>query len=544
VARFAKLVGFLLCLLPALSMADVAAPLTSRRAFTAIVFTPLDFGRLLPPDPASERSEASGLNLPVTIAAPGIGRMRIKFDRRPASETEAYFLDEHGLMPDQQAVTLLQGTAYFKAAENWAAAAIYRVAGVPHLFVQFSRISRRRHQFRHYDLDFPLTGATRLFGRVERLTEPALRRFACLAAVTAAKTGPLSNRTAIAARNGSSAFRVADVGLYGDTSWYARHGQHSNAVMTRVLNAVDSMYRAQLGMTLHIRSQVVLKTMSFPHSEAVQKLNDLARAAYAHSIPGYPGADMYHLFTTENLDGSTVGIAYQINDDDLGVVCRFPKYSFSLTQYLGAVMAPLATAHEFGHLLGAIHPEGDRDTFPQPPAPSLMTGILPYVGSPPSWQRFSDYSINQIDAYLDLYGNCLVYQLPLTASLTSAGDFEATVEWPGSDLSECSLKLRGAPTLRALGKGAILARAAGTALPIRFQASALRRARCGPGGGGVFQACPVYIRADVVCPDGRTAISKAVKLRADLVDTAQQPVLLKNWLKLLRVSIVWSSVSE
>jgi hypothetical protein len=437
-----------------------------------------NYQSLLPADDQLPAADSNS-HLQLVFRLPGAGRVRVLYVRRRRHESVPQFAGADGLVFDPLHVTLLKGTAHFRNQQTWASGSIYRSGNVARLYVNFSRVTGRRGRLRLYTIDVPLQFSGRCAsGRLERGSEEKLRTLGCASAlVQAAKAEKTADSNPRSKASSVKPLRVVDIALYGDSAWYRLHRDQSNALISSILNKVETIYEAQLGLTFAVKQQVVLKDYNFEGSSALKKLSSLAQSARARSIPGYPAADVYHLFTGQQLEGSIVGIAYQINDNYLGVVCRHPEYSFSVSQFLSKTLSPFTLGHEIGHLLGASHPEEDPRVLAEHPPPSLMSGTLP-ASKEGNRLRFLDFSVRQIGRYVDAFGFCLNEKSHFQAALNEAGLLSARID-SGRNLTGCKAILRGAFQRRRLNRGLVLAEDRSTSSTIQFQTSIPRRVHCG-----------------------------------------------------------------
>jgi len=143
--------------------------------------------------------------------------------------------------------------------------------------------------------------------------------------------------------------RVLQVAADADVEFFAAYGSGSATEIESILNIVDGIYQANLGLTIELVSVHIWDAEPDPYSstDSGTLLNELR--AYWNANNDGISRDVTHLFTGKELDGSTVGIAY------VSVVCS-TSVAYALSQDLGsAVLVPLLVAHEIGHNLGANH---------------------------------------------------------------------------------------------------------------------------------------------------------------------------------------------
>lgn len=146
------------------------------------------------------------------------------------------------------------------------------------------------------------------------------------------------------------------LGIVGDWQLFQRHGGGSDTHMQTIVNLMDGVYQREINVKVEITNTVVYSTSNDPFSETSNpssRLNEFG--AYKNSNDNSPGqllygADLAHLFTGVDLDGSVVGIAW------VGSVCETVTGA-GLSQDYSSNMNTLVslTAHEIGHNLAARH---------------------------------------------------------------------------------------------------------------------------------------------------------------------------------------------
>jgi hypothetical protein len=190
--------------------------------------------------------------------------------------------------------------------------------------------------------------------------------------------------------------RVITISTDADPEWYAKYGDQSNAVIASLINTAEALYNRQLGLRFRIVKQHVYTNGSpYSTSEPGALLGLFTRnpdnAVNLSNDPNsfHQEVDLKHLFTGKDLDGSVIGIAY------IGVVCAVPSLSYGITQSYMEVANAGIFAHELGHNFGANH-----DT-------SLREGLMyPSISIPPS-DRFSDFSLGEVNQHISRYGSCI-----------------------------------------------------------------------------------------------------------------------------------------
>ncbi|MEM7232848.1 MAG: zinc-dependent metalloprotease family protein [Planctomycetota bacterium] len=187
--------------------------------------------------------------------------------------------------------------------------------------------------------------------------------------------------------------RVMQIAIHADFEYFDTHGTDTTASIEEILNVVDGIFRADLGLALEVTFMEFYEEDTDPYtsSDALTLLNEMQ--SHWNQERGDVERDVVHLFTGRELDGTTVGIAFVAEVCDLGG-------AYGLSQDLtSSAMMPVLVAHEIGHNLGAFHDSSSDDPkFIMNPVLSLSTV-----------QQFSDTSQSDINDYMDGV-NCLPFQ--------------------------------------------------------------------------------------------------------------------------------------
>ena len=151
------------------------------------------------------------------------------------------------------------------------------------------------------------------------------------------------------ATTSSAELRIFEMAVDADAEFYAVYGDQSTAEIESILNMVDGIYEAELGLSIEIVSANVWQAEPDPYTSTDSgTLLGEFRSYWNNNHSGI-NRDAAHLFTGKELDGSTVGIAY------VSVVCS-TSVAYGLSQDLQSdTLMPLLVAHEVGHNLGANH---------------------------------------------------------------------------------------------------------------------------------------------------------------------------------------------
>lgn len=151
---------------------------------------------------------------------------------------------------------------------------------------------------------------------------------------------------------GPGAVSEISLGVVGDFEFTTAQGGDAAAaaaIITRI-NIIDGIYSQEIGVQINVPLIETFSDIADPftdESEAGQLLREIA--TYRENSAAQNNLGLTHLFTGRNLNGSTVGIAF--ND----VLCR-TNAGAGLSEGNGtATFAALVAAHEIGHNFGAPH---------------------------------------------------------------------------------------------------------------------------------------------------------------------------------------------
>ncbi|MGD0950586.1 MAG: M12 family metallo-peptidase [Candidatus Binatia bacterium] len=208
----------------------------------------------------------------------------------------------------------------------------------------------------------------------------------------------------------ASPLQETTVALVADYDYFVNHGANAAADMLSIINQVDGVYQAQLGVDLHVTQTVVYTTMPDPFDATTDPTTLLSEFSTYKGSSGSPvyGADIAYLFTGRALDGGVLGISW------IGTLCD-STYSTALSQDFTAdnTSLLLLAAHEIGHVFGAYH-----DNQAGSPCASTPFGFImnPYISSALSLQ-FSGCSLSLMDP--DIAGaSCLSASILSSATPT------------------------------------------------------------------------------------------------------------------------------
>ena len=168
------------------------------------------------------------------------------------------------------------------------------------------------------------------------------------AALYAKVTGELDSALA----QGPGAVSEISVGAVGDFEFTSAQGGDSAAAMAIItrLNIVDGIYSQDIGVQIAVPFIDTFSNAADPFSDVLDSgalLNELV--AYRESTLAQDSLGLTHLYTGRNLNGSTVGIAWD------NTLCRSGVGSGLSEGNSSAAFDALVAAHEIGHNFGAPH---------------------------------------------------------------------------------------------------------------------------------------------------------------------------------------------
>lgn len=154
-------------------------------------------------------------------------------------------------------------------------------------------------------------------------------------------------------RGGSGGIQVAEVAVDADFEYFSDYGsvQATLARMELIINVVNNQYEQDVEIRHIISGAVIRSDPADPYTstDAVTLLNQF-RNEWLNNQQAIP-RDVAHLFTGKEINGGTIGIAFNI-----GVICTNQAYCLSQSDFNGAlVCATDLTAHELGHLWNGSH---------------------------------------------------------------------------------------------------------------------------------------------------------------------------------------------
>jgi hypothetical protein len=164
------------------------------------------------------------------------------------------------------------------------------------------------------------------------------------------------------------ATRRLDISTLSDANFRARYGSDQearDAILTR-LNNVDGIFSSQLAIEIHVVS-VSVPDAARDQLSAATAPNTLLRelALLRKRTPELSSQGLTHLFTSRDLDGTTIGIAY------LDSLCD-SQNAVGLTESRNVWLDSLVAAHEMGHNFGADHDGDSQGTCPNTPSSGFL----------------------------------------------------------------------------------------------------------------------------------------------------------------------------
>jgi hypothetical protein len=221
--------------------------------------------------------------------------------------------------------------------------------------------------------------------------------------------------TAAAAKPGAVA--QISIAAYGDFPLYDRQGEDAEPGLAARLNNVDGIFSEQVGVEIHVASlHVYRSTAADPYNDTRDPRRLLDDVADHRKRSDWQRAQgLTHLFTGRDLEGSTVGIAYNAS------LCE-AEWGAGLTQVgNNPTFDSLVAAHELGHNFGAPH-DGETGSACAAVGPGFL--MSPTINGS---DQFSSCSLAQIDR--ELAGAFCVVSLPtVDAALAFPNGVPAVVE--------------------------------------------------------------------------------------------------------------------
>lgn len=352
-----------------------------------------------------QRNKSSYAIQPIRISSsiPGLGRTKIILDRKRFDNIKrAGFLTAKGFQADGQHIDLFKGSIETREGIFPASGAVYRNRKgnrVLTLNVTGRRLGRKH--LNSYAIRINLDDLARRkqanFSRT-----PYLRNLGCATEGPGGGISSLHNPLALHGKVSADAeFRVLEVAAYADAEWFTQFGTNSNQEMITIINAAETIYENQLSVTFDIVATTTLTAnpTGLTATSSTVLLGNFGTYIEDNNLGS--AADIHHLFSYKDFDGSTVGVAW------IGAVCDATSYyKTGINQYINPTLTYLVFAHELGHNFNAQH---DSITTPE-------TLMFPSLGA--TQNQFSATSISEINNFIASSGSCLS-QVSMTPVPTS-----------------------------------------------------------------------------------------------------------------------------
>jgi hypothetical protein len=205
----------------------------------------------------------------------------------------------------------------------------------------------------------------------------------------------LGNVATTSAAAAAGQLKRAELGMVADFEYFSRHGATSSDDIAEIVNAVDGIYQAEIGVTIDLVTTVVFTDSSDPFSGATNPnsiLNEFTTWKNANDdTPSEAlwGTDYAHLVTGRDLDSTTIGIAF------VGAVCGGSATGVDQDFSTALNMMTLLFAHEMGHNFGASH-DGTGNAASCPSGTYIMSPAI----SGSLQQKFSTCSKDAINPFV------------------------------------------------------------------------------------------------------------------------------------------------
>jgi hypothetical protein len=201
----------------------------------------------------------------------------------------------------------------------------------------------------------------------------------------------------------------------------------ANDEILSIMNQVDGLYQAEMGVTFKINYQHTWTANNDPY-------NSTASDEILGEFTNYWNAnitqprDLAHMWTGKHMNDNYAGIAWG------GTLCQYSaQYGYGVSMRVSSAYKSSITAHEIGHNLGATHP--DQAT---PPVLACANTVMNSVVG--QTFDFCQFSRDEMNSYLAGHSDCLtIVSIPSTLQFSSAnylvnegaGSVVITVTRPG-----------------------------------------------------------------------------------------------------------------
>jgi len=185
----------------------------------------------------------------------------------------------------------------------------------------------------------------------------------------------------------------------------------ANTEILNIMNQVDGLYQAEMGVTFKITYQHTWTADNDPYSTTVSDDMLTEFTNYWNANINQP-RDMAHMWTGRQMEGNTIGIAW------LGTLCQYSAtYAYGVSMRISSNLKSSLSAHEIGHNLGASHP--DQQGQSASCAGTIMNSV---VGQ--SFD-FCQFSRDEMNGYLAAHSGCLTIVSAPSAIQFSAANYTA-----------------------------------------------------------------------------------------------------------------------
>jgi len=228
---------------------------------------------------------------------------------------------------------------------------------------------------------------------------------------------------------GAGTLKQLDLGMVGDFEYFSAHGGSSAADIAEIINSVDGIYQAEIGVTVQLLTTVIFTSSQDPFSSStvpgtlLSEFGNWKAANDNNPSQSMYGTDLAHIITGRNLDGNVIGIAY------LDVLCASGSGVGVNQDFSSDVnMLTLLVAHEMGHNFAAPHDNqsgpcsGTPGTFIMNP---VLSGSLLHQFSPCS-EGFMNAAVASAGCMSDAGPPAPLTLSPLSAPITVGGPLTLT----------------------------------------------------------------------------------------------------------------------
>lgn len=235
--------------------------------------------------------------------------------------------------------------------------------------------------------------------------------------------------------------RVLEIATEADFEFFQISGSSvttANNNILAVLNQVEGVYQTTFNIRFLVVFQSVWSVSSDPYNavapsppgDASNVVNELATWWQANR--SNINRDVVHFFSAKT------GHGVRGSAKVFGGICDniANSYSFTATNPSAATVNQVTTtAHEFGHLFGAFHPDSASDSCS--PTPTIMCVVIGGVDNRAF--QFSTFSQGEINTWINGHNACLTDVLNVNISGTdpicSTGQFSVTGLPPNSSIT-------------------------------------------------------------------------------------------------------------